>query len=686
MGSEGPAVSVVIPTHNRPQSALDAVASAAGQTLQDIEIIVVIDGPDEATQAALRSVDDPRLRIVQLEVNRGAAAARNAGVAAARGQWIALLDDDDQWQPEKLSLQIERARTLSPHFPVIACRMLCKTPSGTSIAPRRLPRPGEPVSEYLLSRRSLFRDEGGVQSSMLLGSRELFRQVPFREDLRRHHEADWMLRAAQVPGFHLEVVDQILGVWRTDDPQSRISETGDWEYSLEWLRRSQSIVTRRAYAAFVLTAVAALAARERARPAFWMLLREARAHGEPLPIHYLLYAGMWLIPRRARAAIRFAFLSRSGRAPRVLVVGQTPPPYHGQAIAIENTLKASYTGVQMFHVRLHFSRAVDDVGRVSIRKLLHLANVLVRIAAARVRHRIDILYYVPAGPDRVAIWRDFLILIPSRPLFRKTVFHFHASGLSTAYPRLTAVERLLFRAAYFEPAAAIRLAPETEPDGAFVHARSEFIIPNGIEDRTRDVAHVADASNVSSGGPRDSAVPRLLWVSNLIESKGIFVLLDACAILGQRGVPFELDIVGASSTDAVRNRIARRIEELGSSHVRMCGPLTGDAKWRAFARADVFCLPTHYEREGMPLVVLEAMQFALPVVATRWRGMPSMVTDGETGFLVPVRDSVATADRLETLIRDGNLRRAFGTAARAAFARNFTLQIFSARLERALLS
>jgi len=84
--------------------------------------------------------------------------------------------------------------------------------------------------------------------------------------------------------------------------------------------------------------------------------------------------------------------------------------------------------------------------------------------------------------------------------------------------------------------------------------------------------------------------------------------------------------------------------------------------------------------------VLEAMQFDLPVVATRWRGIPAMVEDGRTGFLVPVRDAVATADSIEKLLKDVDLRRAFGSAGRAAFERDFTLRAFTARLEQALLS
>lgn len=379
-----------------------------------------------------------------------------------------------------------------------------------------------------------------------------------------------------------------------------------------------------------------------------------------------------------RRGARSVVAARATRPRRVLIVGQTPPPYHGQAIAIENIVKASYEAVEISHVRLQFSRALNEVSQFRMRKVLHLVGTVIRIVFFRFRHRIDILYYPPAGPDRIAIWRDFLILIPTRPLYRKTVFHFHASGLSTMYSRLSLLERVLFRVAYGEPTGAIRLATDTEPDAEFVRARSEFIIPYGIGDRYRDFAAARVPHKI---------VPRILWVSNLHESKGIFVLLDACEILRRRGIPFELHVIGAPASEAVNDRIERRLEQAGiKNSVQSLGPLTGDNKWRAFANGDVFCLPTFYEREGMPLVILEAMQFALPVVATDWRGIPAMVKDGETGFLVPVRDTVATADRLERLLRDSGLRQTLGASARAEFERNFTLQIFRQRIEKVLLS
>src|ERR1044071_7690025 len=97
-----PDVSVVIPTLRRPALVTRAVGSVLAQTIENIEVIVVVDGPDEDTRSALAAITDPRLRVIQLSTQGGAPHARNSGVAEARARWTALLDDDDEWLPRKL--------------------------------------------------------------------------------------------------------------------------------------------------------------------------------------------------------------------------------------------------------------------------------------------------------------------------------------------------------------------------------------------------------------------------------------------------------------------------------------------------------------------------------------------------------------------------------------------------------
>src|SRR5438445_11739690 len=99
-------VSVVIPTLDRPRLLLRAIDSVLRQTHQDIEVIVVVDRPSGDIVSAIQSVNDPRLRLVVNSYSLTAGGARNTGADHATGEWIAFLDDDDAWLPEKLERQL----------------------------------------------------------------------------------------------------------------------------------------------------------------------------------------------------------------------------------------------------------------------------------------------------------------------------------------------------------------------------------------------------------------------------------------------------------------------------------------------------------------------------------------------------------------------------------------------------
>jgi glycosyltransferase involved in cell wall biosynthesis len=99
-----PEVSVIIPTYNRAALLREAVASVKAQTYRDFEIVVVDDASTDTTFEALAAWRD--VRVLRQAGRRGVAAARNLGVAAARGQWLAFLDSDDLWLPEKLARQM----------------------------------------------------------------------------------------------------------------------------------------------------------------------------------------------------------------------------------------------------------------------------------------------------------------------------------------------------------------------------------------------------------------------------------------------------------------------------------------------------------------------------------------------------------------------------------------------------
>lgn len=289
-------VAVVIPTRGRASLVLRAVRSVLAQTHANLELIVVVDGPDEATEAALRGVDDPRLRVVTVAPG-GAAAARNKGGDLTSAGWVAFLDDDDTWRPEKLAVQLALAASCGVSLPIMVSRALKVTPWGRSPYPARLPRRGEPVCEFLFAPGWRLTQGGGAQTSTFLVPRALFERVRFDEALPRHQDWDWLLRAAQVPGAELVVAPQVLAEWDLCSAPQRISGPYDWRYSFDWIRQRRGLVTGRAYAGFLLTVVPVSAARGASAAAFLQLFREAW-RGRPELLQLLIFAGWFLVPDR----------------------------------------------------------------------------------------------------------------------------------------------------------------------------------------------------------------------------------------------------------------------------------------------------------------------------------------------------------------------------------------------------
>jgi glycosyltransferase involved in cell wall biosynthesis len=308
-----PLITVVIPTCNRPELLQRAIASVIAQTLTALEIIVVINGSDTVTASVLNNINDPRLQWLQISES-GASHARNAGVNCANSNWIAFLDDDDEWLPEKLAKQWEVAQTSPVKFPIISSRLIARTPKGDFIRPRRFPGDREPISDYLLGRTRFFQGEGLVQTSTLLIKRSLLLQIPFRQ-LPKHQDWDWMLQVMQLPEVTLQIVPEVLAIWYLEEKRRSVSSQANWQSSLAWIRDRRTLVTPKAYAAFLLVEVGSQAAQHQVWSQFFPLLREAFQLGQPNAIVLLLYLAMWLMPIETRRRIR-AMLTRQGTMPK----------------------------------------------------------------------------------------------------------------------------------------------------------------------------------------------------------------------------------------------------------------------------------------------------------------------------------------------------------------------------------
>jgi glycosyltransferase involved in cell wall biosynthesis len=180
---------------------------------------------------------------------------------------------------------------------------------------------------------------------------------------------------------------------------------------------------------------------------------------------------------------------------------------------------------------------------------------------------------------------------------------------------------------------------------------------------------------------RSNEVPVIFAAGRLVPKKGYATILRASALLRTRGLAFRLRIAGEGPEWSALQRL---VHELGlDEQVSFLGPVTESEVRGEYERADVFALGCELlangDRDGIPNVIVEAMARGLPVVSTTCRGVAEAVADGWSGLLAEQGDEVGFADRLERLLRDGELRRRLGANARervrAEFDRNRNLPV-----------
>lgn len=171
----------------------------------------------------------------------------------------------------------------------------------------------------------------------------------------------------------------------------------------------------------------------------------------------------------------------------------------------------------------------------------------------------------------------------------------------------------------------------------------------------------------------------ILFLSNMMEEKGVWTLVDACRLLKDRHCKFECHFVGKWS-DISEEVFEKYITGKGvSGMVVSHGAKYGDEKSIFWQNANLFILPTY--NECFPLVLLEAMQQGVPCIASNEGGISDIIDNGKTGFIVEKRNAKQLADKIEVLLKDPSLCQGMGQAGKKKFQAEFTIERFENRMK-----
>lgn len=358
--------------------------------------------------------------------------------------------------------------------------------------------------------------------------------------------------------------------------------------------------------------------------------------------------------------------------PTILFILHLPPPVHGAAMVGKYIHDSELINSQFdcHYINLTTAKNLQDIGKGGVKKLWRFLKLL-RSIRREVRRLKPQLVYVTPNACGGAFYKDFVVVQMLKRMGCRVVVHYHNKGVATRQDRW--LDNLLYRR-FFPGLKVILLAEALYQDvKKYVKREDVYICPNGIPETLDKEPQAA----------RHNTIPHLLFLSNLLIDKGVLVLLDALKILKDKGYSFVCDFVGGETAEIDAARFQREVEERGLNRVVVYdGKKYGREKQLFFEQADVFVAPSL--NEAFPLVNLEAMEYALPVVATDTGGVTDEVKNGENGLISEKRNPQSLAGCIERLIDDKTLREKMGEDGYRKFKANFTLSAFEAKFANAV--
>lgn len=358
--------------------------------------------------------------------------------------------------------------------------------------------------------------------------------------------------------------------------------------------------------------------------------------------------------------------------PRILFIMHMPPPVHGAAMVGQYIHDSELINgeFESHYINLTTAKNLQDIGKVGMRKLFDFFTLLKKIRRV-VKDIKPQLVYVTPNACGGAFYKDFVVVEMLKRLGCKVLVHYHNKGVATRQDRW--LDNILYKR-FFKGIKVILLSECLYEDvKKYVKKEDVFVCGNGIPDVTENSA----CSDTVASDHIDGKVPHVLFLSNLLISKGVVVLLDALKVLKEKGCRFICDFVGGETvemdTAMFQNEVAKRgLEDMVLYH----GRKYGNDKEAFLNAADMFVFPTFYPNECFPLVLLEAMQHHLPCVSTIEGGIPGIIDEGKTGFLIEKHDFHTLADKLEYFIEHPQESKRMGENGYRKFHDKFTLRKF----------
>ncbi len=336
---------------------------------------------------------------------------------------------------------------------------------------------------------------------------------------------------------------------------------------------------------------------------------------------------------------------------KILFLSPLPPPDYGSAISSKMCLQVleDQPSYRVRNIRLNRSKEMSDLGAVSLNKVFGFLAVHWGVFKNIIVQSPDLVYVMPATGG-LGFVRDFLAILIAKAMRKNLLIHLRTS-ISDRDNR-SLVKRTVFGWAFRGSKVIVLASNLADGISMYVNDRDVSVLHNAISPTLSDSAYSRIREEKSGCDHL-----RLLFLSNMIKSKGWPVALEVARFLKQDGIPFSMRFAGNWLSDEDHREFDELVRRLGlSEHVSHVGHADDELRHSLLSTSDLLVFPTTYRLEALPRVIIEAMEYGVPAVTTTHAGIPDIVTHGETGFLAGkdisadmVRDIESMVDRTRLL-------------------------------------
>jgi len=357
----------------------------------------------------------------------------------------------------------------------------------------------------------------------------------------------------------------------------------------------------------------------------------------------------------------------------IVFILKVPPPVHGSTMMnkiVAESKQVGFSYSKEYHLE-SISKNVDDIGKFSLRKIVLIIENYKSLFRKLLNHKPKLVYFA-ISPKGLAFYKDFISILIVKIFVSKIVYHFHVKGLKQEVEN-SFLKSILYKIS-FRNQYGIVLSNSLKNEYESLGFKKLFIVPNGLEDYSLNYKDDRENNFV------------ITFLSNFIREKGVMEFIETLSLLNTENYTYTFNLIGKEG-DVSNEEIINKIKDLGLiSNMEHFGPAYGDEKFKLLSKSSLFLFPTYYKSECYPLVLIEALQFGVPVISSNEGAISDIVTNGESGFIIDPKNIDSIVEKVKLLYNDKNLQRRMQIEARKSYLSKNSIDKFESKLNNVIVN